>query len=492
MTKSDLWLPDQVEIDRAKGLVCGVHEFVRMAWPHVDPSAYVDNWHVGFISEHLEAVTDLQIRKLVINIPPGCMKSSLVCVFWPTWVWLRDPSARWMFASFDQTLTTRDAQKSLDLIQSDWFKARWGTQLMVGRDPKINNYTNNSGGWRFATSIKGKATGYHPDYRVVDDPIKPLECTSDALAQVKRWKGQTWATRAADQNTVRDVVIMQRLHTDDLAGECVEQGYTHVRLPMRFVASLPCKTPIGEDPRTEDGELLFPERYPEEVVTQLETDLGEMAAASQLQQDPMVEGGTIFKSDSFRTYKELPEKMEETILSVDCAFKDLKSSDWVVVQVWGRCGSSFYLLDQWRKQAGFTVTCQAIRSMAEKWPKAMAKLVEDKANGTAVVEVLRKEISGLILVDPQGGKTARAQAVTPLFDAGNVFDPDPSLGHPWMSIVKSERLAFPLAKNDDTVDATTQALLYLHLRSSRFKQAMDRVKKKGLTNMGLRARRITR
>jgi predicted phage terminase large subunit-like protein len=460
---------DQELIDADLELVRkgGLLEFTRMAWPLVDPGRpFLDNWHLEAVCEHLQAVTAGEIQNLIISQPPGTTKSRLVSVMWPTWQWTLDPSFKWMFASYDHSLAIRDARSQLQIMKSSWWKERWVDRASLPATCAEGDFQNLQGGWRFSTFVNGPITGRHPDGKVVDDPIKAKGLTQLALeGVVEFWK--SWSTRGADPAKTRNVVIMQRLHDEDLVGYLKRQGgFTELRLPMRYEAKKPCITNIGSwggDPRTTDGELLMPSRFPEAVVSRLEKDLGPQAAAAQLQQNPVPDQGNIFQKEWFKRWKqaELPAKWENLIQSWDCAFKGTSSSDYVVGQVWGQSGPNYYLLDCVRKKMGFSETLEAIRALTQRWPEAMVKLVEDKANGPAVVETLSKELSGIVPVNPEGGKVARANAITGLYKAGNVFHPDPG-SHIWVPDHEEELLRFPFGANDDSVDSGTQALLYLY------------------------------
>lgn len=474
-------------IERELGLRGGLLDFIRMAWPLVEPGVpFQENWHIEEICKVLEAVERGELRRLVINIPPGCMKSLTTSVFWPVWSWIRNPGSRFMYASFDASLTKRDAGKSLAIIHSQWFKDRWGDRVLVPKEVSVTDYANGSGGFRFSTSVEGKATGRHVDIQVVDDPIKPQDVSKTSLANCKNWWTGTMSTRFRDLKTSRRVIIMQRLHEEDLAGLCIREGYELVRFPMEYEGS----APDPRDRRTVDGELLWPSHANSDEVATLKRELGSTNAAAQLQQRPVPEGGAVFRREWMRTWRRpedpigeparvaLPEQFDTIVQSWDCAFKGTDSSDFVVGRVWGRKGSQFFLLDSVRERMGFGATIEAIRSTTRKWPRAITKLIEDKANGSAVIETLQKEIPGIIAVNPQGGKEARANAVAPLFEAGNVFDPPPET-YRWVDQARDERLAFPRGANDDGVDADSQALLYLHQKSSRFAAAMARLRSSG-------------
>lgn len=479
-----------VDVEREIGLRGSLYDFVKMTWHLVEPGTeFVDNWHIPLICKHLEALFARRIKRLIINVPPGCMKSLLVSVFWPAWIWLRDPAFRSINASFDGSLTARDAAKVLDIVQSYWYQARWGDKFkLLGGKPPITEFKTSHSGLRFSTSVGGRATGWHADALCVDDPLKPKGVSPVTLEGVIKWWGGTLASRFRTPTTGLKVIIMQRLHDRDLCGHVLEgkhEKWVHLRLPMRYESKYPCETVIGKDPRTVDGELLWPARHTEETVTALAIDLGPIAAAAQLQQRPVPEGGAIFRSEWFHTYEVAPSDFDEIYQSWDCAFKGTTTSDWVVGQVWGRKGSRYYLLDQVRAQMGFYATVQAVRAMARKWPKAVGILIEEAANGTAVCDALETGLSedtadvhaflsNVIRVKPEGGKVARANACTGIFEAGNVAHPRPE-DAPWIDQHQREMLSFPMGANDDTVDTCTQALNYMRLNQSFVDAALKRL-----------------
>lgn len=222
----------QSDIDRVRG-IRSLSWFARNAWPHVEGSTpYSHNWHIDHMAAHLQAVTHGEIRNLIINVPPGSMKSLMVSVFWNAWSWIIDPSKAFLYTSFDSDLTLRDAGKVRTLIQSEWYQERWGNKfridpneaegefnLYTGRETsKLFPYGKPTDGWRYSTSVNGKTTGRHPDIRVVDDPTKPKDATKANLEDTKAWWQNTMRSRQRNPRTVATVLIMQRLDEDDLAG----------------------------------------------------------------------------------------------------------------------------------------------------------------------------------------------------------------------------------------------------------------------------------
>jgi predicted phage terminase large subunit-like protein len=262
-----------------------------------------------------------------------------------------------------------------------------------------------------------------------------------------------------DPKTGRQVVVQQRGHDRDATGHLLSQDvkWEHILLPMEFDGKRRSTSLGPYDPRKEVGELLWPERFDAAVLKDLKTRLGSYGAAGQLQQSPAPAGGGIFKREHWRFYKARPMKFDEVVLSWDMTFKKTTDSDYVAGGAWGRVGADKYLLDRVKERMGFADSVKAVRAMKKRWPQAVAILVEDKANGPAIIETLQKEIPGVIAVNPEGGKEARAYAIQPEHEAGNLYLPDPSIA-PWVDEYIGEMASFPRGANDDEVDQTTQAI----------------------------------
>src|SRR6266853_1026359 len=351
-------------------------EFVRQAWAVVEPSTpFVFGWHIDAIIEHLEAVTRGEIRNLLINVPPRHMKSLLVSVFWPAWEWIAHPERRWLYSSYAASLSIRDSVKFRRLIESPWYQSRWGDRFDLTSDQNTKVRVDNSrSGYRIATSVGGSATGEGGDRIICDDPHNVQEVESDSVRKGTRdWFDIVISSRVNDPKTTAMVVVMQRCHQQDLSGHLLEQGgWEHLCLPAEYEGPSRA-TLIGFiDPRTQPGELLWPERFGPKEIVNLKISLGSYAAAGQLQQRPSPAGGGIFKRHWWRFWQmpganlppvivqlpdgtqvsiaaiEIPRRVDEQIQSWDCAFKNLETSDYVVGQLWGRVGSVFLLGDQVR------------------------------------------------------------------------------------------------------------------------------------------------
>jgi predicted phage terminase large subunit-like protein len=461
-------------------------EFVRQAWHVVEPETpFVSGFHIDAIVEHLEAVTYGKIRNLLINVPPRHMKTLLVSVFWPAWEWIRWPARGWLYSSYAASLSLRHSLICRRLIESPWYQQRWGHIFRLTGDQNTKGrFDNNRSGYRLATSVDGAATGEGGDRLVCDDPHNVQDAESDSIRKgTIDWWDVVMSTRMNDPKKTAKVVVMQRCHEQDLSGHLLDQGgWEHLCLPAEYEGTK-CVTSIGwSDPREEVGQLLWPERFGATEIAALKISLGSYATAGQLQQRPSPAGGGIIKRSWFRFWQppgsnfppvlvRLPDgsqqsipvydvaTVEEQIQSWDCSFKDLETSDYVVGQVWGRRGGAFFLLYQVRGRWDCPTTVKAVCDLSAKWTCAVAKLIEDKANGSAVVSILGSSIPGILPVNPHGGKVARATAASPVIEAGNVYLPHPMM-FPWVNDFIEECAAFPNGKYDDQVDAMTQALLW--------------------------------
>jgi predicted phage terminase large subunit-like protein len=328
------------------------------------------------------------------------------------------------------------------------------------RNSDIFEIVDHSGVYRSA-GVGGGITGMGGDILNIDDPVKDYqEAQSPTVRQaVWDWYTSTAYTRLSPGGGV--LLTMTRWHKDDLAGRLLRR-MSEGDGDQWEVISFPAIATHDESHRKE-GEPLHPERWNLEYLRQIKATLGSFQWSALYQQSPMADGGNIFKEEWLQFYHphELPERFDECLQSWDMAFKEKEDSDFVVGQVWGRKNANLYLLDQVRARLSFTGTAQAVVELSRKWPGAHLKLIEDKANGPAVMDSLKDAVSGFRPVEPYGNKVARAHAVTPTWESGNVYLPHPSIAS-WVRGFIDELVGFPAEAYDDQVDAMTQAVKELH------------------------------
>lgn len=462
-----------------------LYQFMRASWRYIDPNPFVDNWHLKAIAEHLEAVKKGEITRLIINQPPRTSKSSMLVAFDP-WIWAQQkvisdtsgPGVQFLHASYAQTLSIRDSVKTRRLIESPWYQRYWGKKVQITSDQNTKiRFDNAQGGYRLATSVGGTLTGEGGSIIIIDDPHNAVEAESETVRNsTLEWFDNSLSTRLNNPRTGAIILVMQRLHEDDLTGHILSSDagsdWVHLMLPMRYEADRAAvlyPNAIGwEDPRTEEGELLTPERYDEDSVVRLERQLGPFGAAGQLQQRPEPKGGGILKREWWVDWdKENYPQIQYVLASVDTAYTTKEENDYSAMTVWGVFEDDndvprVMLMNAWRAKLELHELVEKIAATNKKF-KTDYMLLENKAAGISVAQEIRRvygyENWGVQLVDPRGqDKVARAYSVQHLFADNLVYAPT---NFSWADMVITECSGFPKAKNDDLVDTVTQALRFL-------------------------------
>jgi len=437
--------------------------FIYQCFKELNPTTlYLPNWHIELIASRLVDVLEGKTTRLIINVPPRSLKSVMVSVAFVAWALGHHPSLQLICASYGQDLADKLAQDCRRIMQSEWYQRLFGVTLVGGRPPVADFRTSASGG-RFATSVGGVLTGRGGDIIIIDDPLKPDSAMSDAERQnANDWFDHTVMSRLNDKKTGAVIIIMQRLHQDDLVGHVLEQGYWDVlslpaiaEVEQRFVI----KSIFGEREIVRKvGDLLHPEREPIEVLEKLRATLGEYNFAGQYQQSPTPLGGSYIKTKwlVYLEPHEFPEDYDSKLQSWDTASKANQLADFSVCTTWGIKDGKFYLLDVWRKRVDFPELKQAvIAQFLKHQPQTI--LVEDKSSGTALIQELKEaNIYCIKSVIPKGDKAMRLFNKTVLFENGAVNLPAKAS---WLAEYVYELTSFP-TKHDDQVDSTTQALEY--------------------------------
>lgn len=501
--------------------------FIKQAWHIVEPAQpYISNWHISFIAHHLQAITDGEINRLLINVPPGMMKSLLVNVFWPAWEWTKKPGTRYICTAHSQNLAVRDSTKMRRLVSSKWYLDRWGdTVKLTGDQNAKTKFENTATGFREAVAFESM-TGVRGDRVTIDDP----HSVDSAMSDVQRQSAietflEAVPTRLVNPKTSAIVVIMQRLHTDDVSGIILEKnlGYCHIMLPMEYDPERACRTELGfEDPRKREGELLFPARFPAEVVERDKQVMGPWAVAGQFQQSPTPRGGGIIRRSYWQLWDDEEARaqglrdanqyppMDYIIASLDPAYTEKKENDPSALTIWGvwqkggsvarrllsRNSEVATILDDrdtipcamlmfaWEKRlpihgqevfkeqgesdAQFRIRQQEAFGLVEHVTATCNKynvdmlLIESKASGLSVAQEIKRlnrtASWGVYLVNPGN-----------LDKVGRTYAVQPTFANgsvyapdrDWADKVITQAETFPKGRHDDLVDSTTQALKYL-------------------------------
>jgi len=484
--------------------------FVKQAWHIIEPGQkYVHGWHIDFICAHLEAITDgVELdngelyNRLLINVPPGLMKSLLCGVFFPAWEWgpRNMPHLRYVCASHSLDLAIRDGLRMRRLITSDWYQKRWGDRVtLTGDQNQKTKFENTSTGFRQAAAA-GSITGARGDRVIIDDPHSVDGANSDAQRErTVQWFLEAVPTRLNNPDSSAIIVIMQRLHEADVSGVILDKrlGYDHVMLPMMLDKSRAYPTKLGiEDPRETEGELLFPARFPQDVVDRDSKVMGPYATAGQFQQEPTPRGGGVIKAQWWETWMDEGgyPPMDYIIASIDTAYTSKTENDPSAMTVWGVFSGDIasmradnyvnsrgkmrnnveeaarfdegvrirdmldhnpesvpkvMLMGAWQEHLELSKLVEKVAATCRKF-KVDKLLVEAKASGLSVAQEIRRlygaEDFAVQLINPGSlDKLARVYSIQHLFSEGMIFAPD----RQWADMVIRQCEVFPKGKHDD-------------------------------------------
>jgi predicted phage terminase large subunit-like protein len=483
--------------------------FLKAAWPYIDSADWKDGWHIDAICEHLQAVVDGKIRRLIINLPPRHCKSILLSVAFPAWVWIQQhksgtsgPGVPFLYASYNDKLSLRDSVKCRRLIESPWFQRLWGNRFALVSDQNTKSrFTNDKGGDRLITSIDAGVTGEGGNIICIDDPLAANDIASAAaIENVIDWWTTAMPTRLNDPETGAYIIIMQRLAQTDLTGYILEneiEGWTHLCLPGRFEPDRAMTTSIGwSDPRTVEGQLLWPERFSEASLKRLEKTMGPWTFNGQIQQRPQPKGGGIIKEEWWMAWKgEKFPQMDYILAVLDTAytedtmrdpsgmmiwgvFTDEKPPDatsWVHGDVHNPSGLQANRVSVDHTSFGFAPRVMLLwawdehlelHELVSKVAKTCVEfkvdqlVIENKGPGISVAQEIRRlynrEKFGVELFDPKAqDKTARLYSVQHIFAEHMVWAPDE---RPWVNRVIDQIAIFPKGKHDEYVDLTSMGL----------------------------------
>lgn len=459
---------DFLEVEKAVA-ADSLAQFAEMAWPVVDPGVpYIPGWHMDAMAEHLEAVVRKQILRLLINIPPGTSKSTMTGVYFPAWLWgpFGMRHAKFIGASHEQELAVRDNRKTRILIESDWYQERWPMQLTTDQNEK-KFFENVDRGWRQASAVKSM-TGRRGDVVVWDDPLSPEKAYSDADRDTaNRILSETLPTRLVDPINSAIIVVMQRLHQDDVSGYILanDLGYEHLCLPMEFEPERRCSTKIGwTDPRQKEGELLCPARFPQHVIDRDKKAMGSFAVAGQFQQRPVPREGGLFKRSWFDFVPAAPAG-RTTVRAWDLASTDdnpMAAYTAGVKMSVDRDGF-YYIENAVRDQLSGAAVRKLILNTAHLDGRHVrGSLPQDpgQAGKVQVQDMIRMLAGFSYRASPESGdKFTRAMPVAAQAEAGNIKIV--KTGNPqadaWIEPFLDELTLFPGGKFKDQVDALSRA-----------------------------------
>ncbi|MGH1372975.1 MAG: hypothetical protein ACRBBW_13125 [Cellvibrionaceae bacterium] len=459
-------------------------EFTRQAWHIIEPGTELKwNWHLDVICAYLEAffLRRNNLKRLIVNVPPGSMKSILLSVMGPAWLWTIQPHRRLINFSAEIGLSTRDAMRMRDVITSDWYQARWGDSVTIASDQREKtHFANTSKGFRMSLGMGGTITGKRGNDLIIDDALDAKKAFSDVECQaVNDTYDQAVSSRLNDLNKDGIALIMQRLRTNDLTGHLLTKkktSWTVLRIPMEYEGQ-PTFDPVEDlgpeyahlaDPRTRRGELMFSARFNREAVEALKEDLGDYGTAGQLQQRPSPLGGGIIKKTHWRQWpkgKPFPHCFH-IFASNDTAFseKDHKDAAYSARTTWGvfedeETGKhALILLEAWWERVGYPELRKKTKAHHKKFNLDIT-LIEKKASGISLLQDMRRmRIPARGFNPGRLDKIARAHMASPMFESGLIYYPERQWAEDTVDYVAS----FPngAAPGPDITDTVTQAVLY--------------------------------
>ena len=442
--------------------------FVELLFAALEPgTVFKGNWHYEHLCWVLMRVMRGELRRLIINVPPRAGKSIIASVAWPLFVLGHDPAKRIICVSHTEDLARKFAVDRRFVAQQPWYQRAFLTMRLTGPKPRDLELLTTARGGCLATGVGGGILGRGADVIVVDDPIKALDALSQAeRRRVAEFYDNTLITRLNDKQTGAVVIIMQRLHQDDLVGHVLERDeWEVVSLPAIATAdSIHRLSDVpGDVHRRSAGDLLHPDREPHAVLEQIRRSQGSLTFQAQYQQEPVPAGGNVIQRSWLRFYDDVdtPEQFDRTVVSWDTASTLGEHNDYSVGTVWGSLGFDYYLLDVVRARWEAPDLRREIIALSAHW-QADATVIEDTELGRALLHDLRRtEAIRPVLQRPRYDKEARLLAQSARFEAGQVHLPREAT---WLAVYMDELLAFPNGRHDDQVDSTSQALNWLTAR----------------------------
>jgi len=422
---------------------------------------------------------------LILQAPPQHGKSEIVSRKLPAYILGRFPDWRVGGASYSDELANAMAQDVRRNLADDRHK-----KLFPQPEEKRRYDVNRTGeftapggsGGYLGVGVGAGLTGRPLDIGIIDDPVKnEKEALSPTVKEGHwNWYQSVFTTRLSENSG--QIIMATSWAEDDLPGRVMSHFKGDPRLTVLRFPAINMRGEVGYNPQLPEGPLV-PELHSLAKLQETKGLLSDYWWAALYQQNPRPLGGNVFKEDGVRYYlpKDLPAKFDKVLASWDCTFKDTDGTDYVVGQVWGKAGANSYLLAQVRQRMSFTKTVREVVTLREAWPRTREILIEDKANGPAVIDTLKASVPGIIPIEPDGSKLARAHAVTSYWEAGNVWLPHPDIA-PWVKDLVAELTTFPASANDDQVDALTQALRRLYPLFNKLKitqEALDKAMGRG-------------
>ena len=439
--------------------------FVHKVFHTLSPGApYFPNWHIDLIGEYLAATERGEIKRLIINMPPRCLKSVCINVAWPAWILGHRPESRIISASYSQILSTKLSLDTRFILSTDWYKKIFKNTRISNKQNQKTKFMTTKYGFRFSTSVGGTATGEGADYLIVDDPQNPAHIHSENIrSKTINWFLETFSTRLNNRNDGRIILVMQRLHDNDLSGFLEREKsdeWTILKIPL--IAQKNIKYSIANfNYEFKKGESINSELFSSKVINSLKNEIGKSGFNAQYLQKPDISFGGIMKKSDIKFAEILPEKFDHIIQSWDTAIKISENSDYSVCSSWGVKDDIYYLISIFEEKLEYPKLKEKILALNEEFLPDII-LIEDKASGQSLIQDLRELKHKIIPVKVSRDKVTRFASTLDLFFANRVLF---SGNLPNEEKIIEQLTSFPNSKNDDMVDSISQFLNYI--KSSR-------------------------
>jgi predicted phage terminase large subunit-like protein len=433
--------------------------FIGKTLQTVHPGAvYLPNWHIDLIAEYLEAARHSQIKRLIINMPPRSLKSVCISVAWPAWLLGKNPKNRILAASYAASLSIKHSMDCRHLIASSWYRHAF-PGVVLSRDQKEKHkFATTERGFRMATSVGGSTTGEGGNFLIIDDPLSSYQALSQTCRETaNRWFDHTFVSRLDDKRNGVIILVMQRLHQNDLTGYLLAKGgWEHLSLPaLELKDTTYCFGNFYKERKA--GELLHAAREDAELIARAKIELGSHAFAAQYQQQPFAEEALIRRSWMGK-YTNLPLIIERTVQSWDTAIKSDEIHDASVCLTFFESAGQSYLVEAKLFRYEYPDLKRMLYALAERWQPDVI-LIEDKASGQQLLQDARRDSAlPVIAIKPKADKLTRFYSISGMIEAGRLMLPEQA---PWLADFESELYGFPNSKHNDRVDALTQYLNWL-------------------------------
>ncbi len=436
--------------------------FIHKTFYTINPSMeYFPNWHIELIAEKLEEVRKGNIKRLIINMPPRALKSVCVSVAWPAWLLGQDPSTRIMIASYSQILSIKHSMDCRFVVTSDWYQTLFPKTILSKTHNQKSKFMTTNHGFRFSTSVGGSATGEGGDVLIIDDPHNPSHIHSQKMrTKVIEWFEQTFLTRLNSRSNGSIILVMQRLHEEDLSGYLMasDPGSWEI-LKIPAICNISHTINInGKIVNLTMGDPLHQGRDTKETILQIEKEMGRENFAAQYLQEPISKNSVMIASTDIKYSDEKIKHFDYYVQSWDTAIKVSESSDYSVCTTWGVISGTYYLVHLLRMKMDYPSLKKTVQRLNIRYnPKII--LIEDKASGQSLIQDLQSEgFNNIIAQKPKLDKITRFAAVLPLFQEHRVILPKQAS---WLQVFIKEITTFPSSKHDDIVDSVSQFLGYM-------------------------------